>query len=60
MDKVYEYKNAIVYVRSADTYDRENLKKATEAFLKKVISGGTNNGNFNTPRNFRKKQVLHR
>ena len=55
MDKVYEYKNAIIRIRSADRYDRDRLKKATEVFLKKVISGGKHNGNFNTSRNFNKK-----
>lgn len=47
MDKVYEYKNAIICVRAVDTYDREKVKKATESFLKKVIIGGKKNGNSN-------------
>lgn len=55
MEKVYTYKNAIIYIRSLDTYDRENLKKATEVFLKKVIIGGKKNGNSNTSRNFNKE-----
>lgn len=55
MDKVYEYKNAIVYVRSTDTYDRDNLKKATEVFLKKVISGGIESDNSYTTSYIREK-----
>lgn len=47
MDKLYEYKNAVICVRSADAYDREKVKKATEDFLKKVIIGGKRNGNSN-------------
>ena len=50
MEKVYKYKNAIIYVRSLDTYDRENLKKATSVFLKKVINGGKQIGNSDTSR----------
>lgn len=60
MERVYTYKNAIIYIRSLDTYDRENLKKATEDFLKKVIIGGKKNGNSNTSRDFSKEQILHR
>lgn len=55
MERVYTYKNAIIYIRSLDTYDRENLKKATEDFLKKVIIGGKKNGNSNTSRDFSKE-----
>lgn len=40
MEKIYKYDNAIIYVLNLETYDREKLKKATEVFLKKVISGG--------------------
>lgn len=47
MDKLYEYKNAVICVRSVDAYDRERVKKATEDFLKKVIIGGKRNGNSN-------------
>ncbi len=51
MEKVYEYENAIIRVRSVNDYNRENLKKVTEEFLKKVISEGKKNGNCNTSGN---------
>ena len=60
MEKVYKYKNAIICVRSLDTYDRENLKKATSDFLKKVINGGKQIGNSDTSGDFREEQILHR
>ena len=52
MEKIYEYKNATVYILVLDRYDREKFKKATEVFLKKVISGGSKNDNSDTRRNF--------
>jgi hypothetical protein len=55
MEKVYNYENAIIYVRSVDTYDRENLKRATIDFLKKVMNGGNQIEYRNPPRNFREK-----
>lgn len=58
MKKVY--KNGIVYVVSLESYDRKNIIKATENFLKKVISEGIKNGNSNTSKDFREKQILHR
>ena len=60
MDKIYRYDNATIYVLRLDKYDRENLKKATEVFLRKVVSGGNKNGNSNSSKNFREKQVLYR
>ena len=55
MAKIYKYDNATIYILNLDNYDRENLKKATEVFLRKVISGGKKNGDCNTSRNFREK-----
>lgn len=55
MEKIYKYDNATIYILNFDNYNRENLKKATEVFLKKVISGGKKNGNSNTTRDFREK-----
>lgn len=55
MEKIYEYKNGTIYVTVPETCDREKLRKVTEEFLKKVIYGGTNNGNSNTRKNFRKE-----
>ena len=55
MDKTYKYKNGTIHVTLPESCDREKLKKVTEEFLKKVISGGNNNGNSNTRRNFREK-----
>lgn len=42
MEKIYKYKNAIVYILNPNTYNREGLKKATEEFLKKVLKGEKN------------------
>ena len=55
MEKIYKYDNGTIYILNLDNYNRENLKKATEVFLKKVISGGKKYGNSNTTRNFREK-----
>lgn len=59
MEKTYKCKNGIIYVTLPESCDREELKKATEEFLKKVISGGKNNGNTNTSRNLGEKQILY-
>lgn len=55
MRKTYRYDNALVHILSLDTYDRENFKKATREFLKKVMREGTENGNGNTSNNLRKE-----
>lgn len=59
MEKIYRYDNGTIYVVNLDNYDREKLKKATEVFLKKIISGGKKNGDSNSSRDFREKQILH-
>ena len=48
MKKVYEYQNGTIYVTLPKSCNREVLKKVTEDFLKKVISGSTKNGNSNS------------
>lgn len=55
MEKIYKYDNATIYILGLDSYDRESLKKATEVFFRKVISGGKKNGYSNTTRNFGEK-----
>ena len=55
MEKVYKRKNGTIYVTLPESCDREKLKKVTEDFLKKVMTGGKNNGNSNTPSNIRKE-----
>lgn len=52
MKKTYNYKNGTIYVTLPESCDREKLRKVTEEFLKKVISGGNKRGNSNTSRNF--------
>lgn len=59
MKRTYKYQNGTVHVVLQKSYDQERLKKATQEFLKKVISEGTNNGNSNTSGNFREKQILY-
>ena len=55
MQKVYKYQNGIIHVTLSKSFNQECLKKATEKFLKKVISEGINNGYSNTSTNFREK-----
>ena len=47
------YKNGTIYV--VGDYDRKNIIKATEIFLKKVISEEVKNANSDTSKNFREK-----
>lgn len=61
MKKTYKYDNCTVNVHIPnDEKFQERLCKASETFMKKVMSEGTKNGNSNTRRNFREKQILHR
>jgi hypothetical protein len=55
MQRVYEYKNGSIHVTLPESCDREKLRKVTEEFLKKVISGGKKNDNSDTSRNLREK-----
>lgn len=55
MERVYKCKNGTIYVTVPEESNREELRKVTEDFLKKVISGGKKNGNSYTSRNFGKK-----
>ena len=59
MKRTYKYQNGTVYIVLQKSHDQEHLKKATQEFLKKVISEGTNNGNSNTSGDFREKQILY-
>ena len=52
MKRKYEYENGVIYVTLPETCDREKLRKVTEEFLKKVISGGKTNVNRDTRRDF--------
>ena len=58
MKKTYNYENGTIYISGLDKYDQEKFKKATEIFLKKVISGGKN-VNSNSSWDFREKQILY-
>ena len=40
MERAYEYRNGTIYVTLPESCDREELRKVTEDFLKKVINGG--------------------
>lgn len=55
MEKTYKFQNGTITVVLPESCDREKLRRVTEDFLKKVISGGNKNGNSNTRNNFRKK-----
>lgn len=55
MEKVYAYRDATVYVILPDTSDWDTLKKATEEFLRKVISEVEEYGNCNQSKTIRKE-----
>lgn len=55
MKKTYKYKNGIIHVTLPESCDREKLRKITEDFLKKVISGGSKYGDSDSSKNFREK-----
>ena len=55
MEKTYKFENGTIVVTLPETCDREELRKVTEEFLKRVINGGRQHGNSNQSRNFRKK-----
>ena len=48
MEKIYKFKNGTIFVTQPKSCDRDELRRVTEDFLKKVLSGGKNNGNSNT------------
>ena len=48
MEKIYKCKNGTILVTLPETCDREQLKKDTEIFLKKVMREDKNNVNSNT------------
>ena len=53
MQKVYKYGNAVVYIEIGEhAYD--NIRKATEVFLRKVVKENQH-GNCNTSTNIYKK-----
>ena len=55
MKKVYKNQNGVILVELPESSDREQLRKVTEDFLKKVINGGSRNEHINTSKNFREK-----
>ena len=55
MEKTYKCKNGTIYVMLPESSDREELRRVTEDFLKKVISGGKKNGNSYTSEHLGKK-----
>lgn len=56
MKKTYKYENCTVnvYMPDDDCF-KERLRKASENFMRKVLSEGKRNGNSNTRNNFRKE-----
>ena len=55
MEKIFRCKNGTICVTLPDSCDRDELRKVTESFLKKVIGGGKKYGYSNTRKNFRKE-----
>lgn len=60
MEKVYKYKNGIIYIQNLDKINSQNLHNATKSFLEKMIieKEGNKHGNTNKTRNIREKQIL--
>ena len=54
MKKVYKYENSIVTVENCNT-NLDNIKSATERFLRQVIKERSTNGNGHTSGDFSKK-----
>ena len=54
MTKIYTYKNATIHVVNTNI-NKENLHKATEKFIKKVLKERTQNGNNHSSRSFKEK-----
>lgn len=55
MERTYKFRNGTIHVMLPESCDREKLKKATEQFLKKVVSEGIKNGYSYTSGNLREK-----
>ena len=55
MEKVYNCKNGTITVMLPESSDREELKRVTEEFMRKVVSGGKKNGYSYTSKNFREE-----
>ena len=58
MEKIYTYKNATVYITPPTEDQLENIHKATERFLTKLVKEGYLNGNSNKTRSISKKSIL--
>lgn len=55
MEKFYTYKNATVYITPPTEEQLENIYKATELYLTRLVKDGYFDGNNNTSRNLSKK-----
>ena len=55
MEKIYTYKNATVYITPPTEEQLENIYKATELYLTRLVKDGYFDGNSNTPRNLSKE-----
>jgi hypothetical protein len=55
MEKIYTYKNATVYIKQPTEEQMENIYKATEKFLTKLVKEGYLDGHRNKTRSINKK-----
>ena len=55
MEKIYTYKNATVYIKPPTEEQLENIYKATEVYLTKLVKEGYFDGNSNKTRSINKK-----
>jgi hypothetical protein len=55
MEKIYRFKNAIIYIKPPTEEQLENIHIATERFLNKLVREGYINGNRNKTRSINKK-----
>lgn len=60
MEKIYRFQNATIYIKPPTEEQLENIHKATERFITKLVREGYIDGNYNKTRSINEKQILDR
>lgn len=55
MEKIYRFQNATIYIKPPTEEQLENIHKATEQFLTRLVKEGYLDGNSNKTRGINKK-----
>ena len=55
MEKIYRFQNATIYIKPPTEEQLENIHRATERFLIKIVREGYLDGNSNKTRSINKK-----